>query len=121
MGGTLEKTAGGLRYRVDRGPNWLFVKLTDQQMRDRNATLAEDLWGVCVQHFTYRLVLEMDDVKNLPAGVTKQLEELRERLTALGGALRLCGANEDCQQTLSGVHQAVTLKSHANRAEAVQG
>lgn len=121
MGGTLEKPAPGVRFRIDRGPNWLFVRLSDEQTHASYQHLAEELWNVCVQQFTYRLVVELDDVTQLPAGAVQQFDKLSDRLTTVGGALRLCGANENCQQLLSGVHNAVRLRNHATRSAAVMG
>ena len=43
---------------VDRGPDWLFVRLHDDSQPSDN--LADRLWQLMEKHFVYRLVLEME-------------------------------------------------------------
>jgi hypothetical protein len=121
MGGTTTKRAENLRYRVDRGPNWLFIKLLPGQTEAQTRQWVDELWDVCNRHFTYRLVLELEDLDDVSTAVTRRLEKLRERLVAHDGALRLCGANINCAKSLSGSHYAMNLKNHPNRAVAVLG
>ncbi len=121
MGGTITKRAENSRYRVDRGPNWLFIKLLPGQTAAQTRQWVDEVWDIVNRHFTYRVVLELEDMKDLPPGVTDKLEDLRERLIDHGGALRLCGANDNCVKSLSGSHFAMNLKNHPNRAVAVLG
>ncbi len=109
MGGNIEKGAGGLRLRVDRGPNWLFVQVPSGKSGLDAPNLAEELWNTCVRHLTYRIVLELEDPQNLPGEADGQLDLLRDRLATLGGALRLCGPGDDPHLTLSGTHYAIKV------------
>src|SRR3954449_4187999 len=82
----------GLELNVDRGPNWLFVKLRTRKALPREVPqFAEKLWSISSRHFIYRLVLELEDLEELPSGMMGQLVMLQERLAQCGGALRICG------------------------------
>lgn len=115
-------TVDGLELNVDRGPNWLFVKL-----RARNKQLAQvpqiadKLWSIASRHFIYRLVLELDEVEELPSGMMSQLVLLQERLAQCGGALRLCGLSPECEESLQSFHLDTAMPNHATRTDAVMG
>ena len=68
---------------VDRGPDWLFVRLRpDHEHLD---DIAERLWKLMNQHFVRRLVLEMDEVDFLPSLLMGQLVMLHKRVLQHGG------------------------------------
>ena len=50
---------------VDRGPDWLFVRLRPGTQEP--ADMADKLWNLADRHFVYRLVLEMDQLNVLPS------------------------------------------------------
>jgi len=56
--------AEGWELDVDRGPDWLFVRPRNvgPQATD-TPPLAEQIWSLLQQHFTDRLVLELDQVQ----------------------------------------------------------
>ena len=113
----------GLELNVDRGPNWLFVKLRKKKSARTAAVphIADKLWSISTRHFIYRLVVELDELEELPAGWMGELVELQQRLTECGGALRICGMSPECEETASGRQEDGTLTNHATRAEAVLG
>ena len=48
---------------VDRGPDWLFVKVrVPKRYRGEDPPLADLVWEQLQQHFVYRLALELDYV-----------------------------------------------------------
>jgi hypothetical protein len=112
----------GLELNVDRGPNWLFVKL-----RTKNGShvaipqIADKLWSIASRHFIYRLVLELEELDELPSGMMSQLVLLQERLSQCGGALRICGLSAECETALESFHMSKALPNHASREEAVMG
>src|SRR5450755_976805 len=64
----------GLNLMVDRGPNWLFVKLRPRRnWLDELPQIADELWSIASRHFIYRLVLELEELKSLPPGLMEQL------------------------------------------------
>jgi anti-anti-sigma regulatory factor len=112
----------GLEFNVDRGPNWLFVKL-----KTRNAPagaipqIADKLWSISTRHFIYRLVLELDDLDKMPDGLMGQLIQLQSRLAQCDGALRICGLSPECEETLHDCQLDSALQNHASREAAVMG
>ena len=112
----------GLELDVDRGPNWLFVKLRPQGRRPVEVPqIADKLWSIASRHFIYRLVLELDELESLPSGLMGQLVLLQERLGQCDGALRICGLSTECAETLHDCQLDTALPNHSTRAEAVMG
>jgi hypothetical protein len=111
-----------LEMDVERGPNWLLVKLHPSHKAGIPAPdVADELWALMSRHFTYRLVLEMDELGTLPGGMPEQLERLRERVAERGGSLRLCGLSHNCETELSESKLTKALPNHRDRAAAVWG
>jgi hypothetical protein len=112
--------AAGAYCRVDRGPNWLFVKASRELIAETEPRdLCDDLWSIAERHFVYRIVLEMEEAEDLPEEMSAELSEFEQRLADHGGALRICGLNDQCQQTLAGSHLGSSLKNHSSRLAAV--
>lgn len=110
----------GLELNVDRGPNWLLVKLrTKKSPQVEVPQFAEKLWSIASRHFIYRLVLELDELEDLPSSMMGQLVLLQERLAQCGGALRICGLSPECEETLLNCQLESTLQNHASRKSAV--
>ncbi len=110
---------GTRRWRVDRGPDWLFVRLDASE--ENIDGLADRLWSLLDQHFIYRLVLEMDDVDFLPSRMMGQLIMLQKRVMQHDGALRLCGVSPSCAEALHLCRLDRALPSYRSRVDAVQG
>lgn len=107
---------------VERGPNWLIVRLHPPKAGAGKATPGDKSWAdqleaICEQHFTYRLVVEMDDVTALSVEASEQLALLSERLAERGGSLKLCGLRAKCKQRFDAAH--AELHDHANRRDAL--
>jgi hypothetical protein len=70
----------GLEFNVDRGPNWLFVKLKTREAAESAVPqIADKLWSISSRHFIYRVVLELDDLDQMPSGMMGQLITLRAK------------------------------------------
>ncbi len=114
--------ADGLEMDVDRGPNWLFVKLQPGKKPDEEVPqMVDQLWSVVSRHFIYRLVLELEEFDSMPTGLVGQLATLQQRLAQRGGSLRICGLSSDCVETLHDCQLDSALPNHATREEAVLG
>jgi anti-anti-sigma regulatory factor len=112
----------GLEFNVDRGPNWLFVKLKTREAAESAVPqIADKLWSISSRHFIYRLVLELDDLDQMPDGMMGQLVTLQTRLAQCGGALRICGLSPECEETLHNCQLDSALPNHASREAAVMG
>lgn len=114
--------ADGLKMEVERGPNWLFVKLRSQgKPLEKVPQIADKLWSIASRHFIYRLVLELDELETMPSDLMGQLVLLQERLAQCDGALRICGLSPECEETLHDCQVDTALPNHPSRADAVLG
>ena len=112
----------GLELNVDRGPNWLFVKLrSKEEAVPAVPQIADKLWSISSRHFIYRLVLELEDLDEMPSGMMGQLVLLQSRLAQCGGALRICGLSPECEEALQSCQLDSALPNHASREAAVMG
>jgi hypothetical protein len=107
-----------LKLTVDRGPNWLFVKLhTRRNWTHELPHLADELWSIAERHFIYRLLLELEELRSIPTGLIEQLLMLNERLADSGGALRISGLTAKCARALRGAGlDAAALEQHAQES-----
>lgn len=112
-------TGSDFRLEVDRGPNWLFVRVEPTSTDCELKTLADELWEVAARHFIYRLVVELDAVDQLPQTVVEQLLKLRDRLEAAGGAMRICGLSAPCADSIEHYKLPGSLPNHTSRVSAV--
>jgi len=118
----MSATAAGCQFDVDRGPDWLMIKvrkfkadpLTSQQFGER-------LWHLLEQHFTYRLVLEMDKAAVFTSEIIAQLIHLQKRISEHDGTLRLCGLSPHNQRVLQTCALEDRLPAYDSREQAVRG
>ena len=85
-------TALGCELDVERGPDWLFVQGANLHRAESDEVpLVDRLWSLLEQHFTHRLVLELDNVGVLGSYLVGQLVELYRRIEEHDGVMRVCG------------------------------
>jgi len=86
------KLMSGWELEVDRGPDCLLVKVRKPR-RPAGALvpLGEALWSILEQHLTYRLILDLGQVKSLDDEILDQLSTLHDRVAGRGGLMRICG------------------------------
>ena len=114
--------AHGWQLDVDRGPDWLFVRLHYVTGADGiPADLADLLWTLLRQHFTNRMVLELDDLPILRSELIGQLALLHKRIHADGGLMRICGLSESHRTALRSCRLSDRFPSYQNREDAVMG
>jgi anti-anti-sigma factor len=104
---------------VDRGPDWLFVRL--HPGKEEPPDMADALWRLADRHFIYRLVLEMDQLNTIPSRLMGQLVTLQKRVLQRQGALRLCGLSPECAQALHFCRLDKALPNFDTREAAVLG
>jgi anti-anti-sigma factor len=105
---------------VERGPEWLFVRIHGPDDGEaEGADLANQIWGVLEQQFTYRLVLELDDVPVLRSCLLGQLVTLHKRIHSHGGILRLSGLSDEHIESLAACRLDHTFSRYATRTDAV--
>ena len=114
--------APGCELDVERGPEWLLVRVRNLDLSEPDATpLAERLWSLLQQHFTYRLVLELDDVDLLSSPLIGELAQLYKRIEEHDGMMRVCGLSPRNRQVLHACHLDESLLPYADRHDAVMG
>jgi hypothetical protein len=112
----------GFKLTVDRGPNWLFVRLRpNRRFAEDVPQVADELWSIASRHFIYRIVLELEELDRMPPALVEQLVILQERLLQCDGSLRICGLSDECVAKLRGSQLDVALPNYATRQEAVLG
>jgi anti-anti-sigma factor len=107
---------------VERGPDWLFLRVhaPEAGLSAENG-LADLVWHTMQQHLARRVVLEFDALERLSSYVIGQLVLLHKKIHAAGGTLRLCGLSEANQQSLRIARLSEFLPVYATRSEAVMG
>jgi len=107
---------------IDRGPDWLFIRLVPPRHGDTGEiALAEMIWQKMEQSFCYRVVLELDDVEFLRSWMIGELVRLHKRVATHGGMLRLCGVSHEAQTVLRICRLTDHFPAYANRTDAVMG
>ena len=82
-------TSARCQFEVDRGPDWLLVRVRRlQDDASTSAQFAERLWQLLEQHFTYRLMLELDQIVLLNSTLIGQLIQLQ---SGSGSMTAFCG------------------------------
>ncbi|MCH2118736.1 MAG: hypothetical protein MK161_13650 [Pirellulales bacterium] len=118
----MKSVTEGLDLDVDRGPNWLFVKLQPSRRAvPESPHVADEVWSISKRHFVYRLVLDLEQLESFPEGMMGQIALLQERLVRQGGALRLCGLSPACEAVVQECQLDKALPNHASREDAVLG
>lgn len=105
--------------QVNRGPGWLYVHL--QPGRANPSDIAERIWAAADRHFTYRIVLEMDDVDAVSRQLAEQLAALEERVMDRHGTLRYCGLTPSCFNVLRDCQLERPMSKFDTRTDAVRG
>ena len=119
---TMSALQTGWTMEVDRGPDWLFVRLhPTAATMEEGAELAASLWALLEQHFTYRLVLELDQLPILPSYLIGQFALLHKRIHTHGGLLRLCGLSKENLQVLHRCRLDGLFCHYQDREAAVMG
>jgi anti-anti-sigma factor len=112
----------GWTMDLDRGPDWLFVRLRPPRRGDTHEVgIAEAIWELMDQSFTHRLVLEMEEIWLLRSWMIGELVKLHKRVAASGGLLRLCGLNDDNQEVLRLCRLDDRFPQYGSRSDAVMG
>ena len=112
---------------VDRGPNWLFVRVPADgfsragKEKSSSLSLADQMWKLCSRHFVYRMVLELQDVTEIDDRAADELLRLQKMLAKHDGALRLCGLPSKCSRKILNLMHRGILTDYDSRLEAVIG
>jgi anti-anti-sigma factor len=113
----------GWSLDVERGPGWLFIRIHSPELTRsfEPIDMASQLWDLADEHFTYRLVLELEDVPILCSSLIGELLRLYKRLSSQDGTLRLSGMSPQHQVVLRASQLHVMFPPYSDRSEAVRG
>jgi len=114
--------ASGWTIEAERGPDMLFVRLhAPKDLRFNGDEIADHLWSLLEEHFTYRMVLELDNLSILQSNIIGQLVKLYKRTKEHEGLLRISGLSPKCQEILKVNRLESCLPQYRSREEAVMG
>ncbi len=112
--------ASGLKLDVERGPDWLLVRVESLGSESEGpVALADALWELLQRHFTYRLVLELDRVDVLNSHLIGQLVRLYKLICEHDGVMRLCGLSSYNRRVLQTCRLDDRFLAYQDRASAV--
>jgi anti-anti-sigma factor len=107
---------------IDRGPDWLFIRLRPPQGEDAGEfPLADTIWDKLEQSFCRRAVIELDEVTFLRSWIIGELVKLHKRLVACGGMMRLSGLSPAHEEVLRACRLADRFPAYRTRTDAVMG
>ena len=116
------RPAAGWVTRVERGPDWLFVRLetaSGDAAGMPDGALAAGIWRLLEEHRARRLVLELDDVRAVDDRLVDVIADLGGRLGRDGGLLRVCGLSEENLARLRSAGPTREVAHFASRSEAL--
>lgn len=108
--------------RVERGPDWLFVRLEaadDDGPALAEQELADAVWGMLRANQSHRVVLELDSVQTLDEGLIDAIVKLGDRVQQQGGLIRVCGLREPNLSKLRACQRAESIPHFGSVPEAV--
>jgi len=107
---------------VERGPNWLLVKVGKPQgSLWEMHPLADTLRSLMEKHFTYRLVLELDNIDLSSSELIGELVALDNWIRGRQGVMRLCGISPRNREILRRRWPNGLFSAYQDRLEAVRG
>ena len=113
--------AGEWSVSIDRGPDWLFIRL-EPPRRLGGAAAADRLdhvWQTIREHGAHRVVLELDRVQSIDEGLIDMITAVGARVRDDGGLLRVCGLSRPNLDRLRRSATATDVPHFASRTEAV--
>jgi anti-anti-sigma factor len=114
--------AGEWSVDVERGPDWLFIRVHGpEDGRAEPVDLADRIWRLMEQQFTYRLVLELDDVPLLSSYFLGQLVMLHKRIHSHDGMFRLSGLTDEALDAMRACRLDHSFSRYSTRENAVMG
>jgi hypothetical protein len=107
---------------IDRGPDWLFIRLEPPRRLGDDAVvdrLDDHVWQTIREHGAHRVVLELDRVQAINEGLIDMIAAVGTRVRDDGGLLRVCGLSRPNLDRLRRSTNAADVPHFGSRAEAV--
>lgn len=115
-----QSQAGHGQLHIERGPDWLFVRLDGDLCRagQPEPALADGIWEALQENHAHRVLLEFDRVEAIDDDLIATITALASRIRSAGGLMRLCGLSEVDLRTLR-ARGGASVAHFASRAAAV--
>jgi len=114
--------AAGYEFDVDRGPDWLWVRIRSVETGSSHAgSLAEQLTELVEKHFIYRVVLDLHRMPELSSQLIGELVQLDRNILKHGGVLRTCGLSPEGRAMLEVCGLDDLCLAYETREEAILG
>jgi anti-anti-sigma regulatory factor len=114
-----ERERAGWEASVERGPDWVFVRLRAGGAIGGGAALADRLLGMIREHNVHRVVLELDEVQGMDDALFAALTRVGSRIRDDGGLVRVCGLSVADIERLRAAGHADDLPHFESRSAAV--
>jgi len=105
--------------RIERGPDWLFIRLESTGQAATCDSLVEGIWHALVENGAHRVLLELDDAGPIDDTLIGSISRLGSRIRQQGGMIRLCGLSQPDLRVLKARGGAADIAHFDSRAEAV--
>lgn len=115
-------TVAGYEFDVDRGPDWLWVRIRSLDTgSEPAASLAEQIAELVEKHFIYRIVLELHRIPELNSQLIGELVQLDHYIQGHDGVLRVCGLSPEGREMLEMCGLDDLCLAYETREEAIVG
>jgi hypothetical protein len=104
--------------RVERGPDWLFVRL-ESDPAGVGGSLCDTIWDMLRSNRSNRVVVELDSVKSLDEPLIGEISKLGSRVQKAGGLIRVSGLSAENLSKLHACRSAAHVPHFPSRTEAV--
>lgn len=104
---------------VERGPDWLFLRLENGTPGAADRPLAERLLGTIQANRAHRVVLELDHVESIDETLLDAITTVGSHVRGDGGLIRVCGLSAGNLQQLRKSAPGSELPHFESRSAAV--
>lgn len=111
--------SGGWDVAVERGPDWLFLRLERGGGSQVQRPLAERLMQIIRVNHAHRVVLEFDGVEPLDDAILDAIAVVGSRVRDQSGLIRVCGLSAGGVRRLESSDQAGDIPHFESRSAAV--
>jgi anti-anti-sigma regulatory factor len=110
---------GGWDIAVERGPDWLFLRLERGGGQGMQRPLADQLMQLIRVNHAHRVVVEFDGVDPLDDALVDAIAVVGSRVRDEGGLIRVCGLSAGGARRLESSDQAGDIPHFESRSAAV--
>jgi len=120
VGGRQAATArSGWDVAVERGPDWLFLRLESGTPGAGDGSLTDRLLGTIRANRAHRVVLELERVESIDATLLDAIATVGTQVRGDGGMIRVCGLSENTLRQLRKSPAGRELPHFESRSAAV--